>query len=114
MASMTPEEFSRAQLNLETARIGWRELQPYFARGATVQVDAALDLVEVAYQVSHDNAAQVAEWMQTGMIARVNDAQALAWYEADAVVWAVVARPYVLVQERAPHTDADDPLTPAN
>ena len=31
-------------------------------------------------------------------IARVSDAQALAWYEADADVWAVVVRPYVLVQ----------------
>ncbi|GAB4117394.1 MAG: DUF2288 family protein [Sideroxydans sp.] len=99
MARMPPEEFSRAQLNLETAQIGWRELQPYFARGATLLVGADLDLVEVAYQVSRDNATQVAQWMEAGQISRVSDQQALAWYEADAVVWAVVARPYVLVQE---------------
>jgi hypothetical protein len=40
----------------------------------------------------------VAQWLEAGQIARVSDEQALAWYEADADVWAVVARPYVLVQ----------------
>ncbi len=40
----------------------------------------------------------MAKWMQAGQIARVTDAQALAWYDADADVWAVVVRPYVLVQ----------------
>lgn len=100
MASMNPEQLSRAQINLETAQIGWRELQPYFARGATVVVSADLDLVEVAYQISQNNTHQVAEWMTIGQLCRVSDEQALAWYEADAVVWAVVARPYVLVQEK--------------
>lgn len=111
---MTPEQLARAQLNLETTQIGWRELQPYFARGATVQVDATLDLVEVAYQVSRDNAAQVATWMQGGLVARVSDAQALAWYAADAQVWAIVARPYVLVQERPPRTRTDGAPPAAN
>lgn len=97
---MNPEQLSRAQINLETAQIGWRELQPYFARGATVAVSADLNLVEVAYQISQDNKQQVAEWMASAQLRRVSDEQALAWYETDAVVWAVVARPYVLVQEK--------------
>ncbi|GAB1234476.1 DUF2288 family protein [Ferrigenium sp. UT5] len=99
MARMPPEEFSRAQLNLETAQIAWRELQPYFARGVAIAVSAELDLVEVAYQVSCDNTTQVTSWLQNGQLARITDEQALAWYKADALVWAVVARPYVLVQE---------------
>lgn len=37
-----------AKLLGETAVISWAELQPFFARGALLQVDAALDLVEVA------------------------------------------------------------------
>lgn len=114
MAQMTPEELARAQINLETGQIGWRELQPYFARGATVVVDAALDLVEVAYQVSCNNTAQVADWMQAGQLARVSDAQALAWYEADALVWAIVARPYVLVQERRSPAGAAHPHASTN
>lgn len=93
------ENLLRGQINLETAQIAWRELQRYFASGATVLVGAELDLVEVAFQIAQDNASQVAAWLKGGQIARVADAQALAWHEADAMVWAVVARPYVLIQE---------------
>lgn len=93
------EKLLRGQINLETAQIAWRELQRYFASGATIFVSPTLDLVDVAYQIAQDNAAQVAAWMEEGQIARVTDDQALRWYEADALVWAVVARPYVLIQE---------------
>jgi hypothetical protein len=100
MKQPTLEDIDRAQVNMETAQIGWRELQPYFARGATVTVDETLDLVDVAFQISKDNQAQVAQWLESGQIGRVTDEQALAWYEADALLWAVVARPYVLVQDK--------------
>ncbi len=92
------QEIYRTKVNLETAQIAWRELQRYFASGATIFVSAELDLVEVAFQISQDNKTQVALWKEAGQLDRVSDAQALAWYEADATVWAVVARPYVLVQ----------------
>ena len=98
MSNMSPEDFKRASVNLETARIAWKELQRYFASGVAIQVSNDLDLIEVAYQISEDNKAQVGKWMEAGQVGRVSDAQALAWYEADADVWAVVARPYVLVQ----------------
>jgi hypothetical protein len=100
MKQLTLEDIDRVQVNLETAQIGWRELQPYFARGATVAVEGTLDLVDVAFQISKDNKQQVAKWMASGQIGRVTDEQALAWYEADALLWAVVARPYVLVQDK--------------
>jgi hypothetical protein len=100
MKQPTLEDIDRAQVNMETAQIGWRELQPYFARGATVTVDETLDLVDVAFQISKDNQAQVAQWLESGQIGRVTDEQALAWYETDALLWAVVARPYVLVQDK--------------
>jgi len=93
------EKLLRGQINLETAQIAWRELQRYFASGATIFVSPTLDLVDVAYQIAKDNASQVAAWMEEGQIARVTDEQAMGWYEADAIVWAVVARPYVLIQE---------------
>ncbi len=92
------EEIYRAKMNLETARIAWRELQRFFASGAAIFVGDELDLVEVAFQVSEDNKARVAAWMEAGLVARVTDEQALAWYEADADMWAVVVSPYVFVQ----------------
>lgn len=100
MGTMSPENFSRAQLNLETARIARRELQRYFASGATIAVGPELDLIEVAFQISADNALQISQWADSGKLGRVTDKQALVWYEADAMVWAVVARSYVLIQEK--------------
>jgi hypothetical protein len=99
MTALSEQDFKRASVNLETARIAWKELQRFFASGAAFKVDTELDLVEAAFQISEDNRAQVAQWMETGQITRVSDAQALAWYEGDAKVWAVVVRPYVLVQQ---------------
>ena len=99
MTKLNPQDFKRASVNLETARIAWKELQRYFAKGVAISVSAELDLIEVAYQISEDNKAQVAQWLESGQIGRVSDEQALAWYEADADVWAVVVRPYVLVQD---------------
>jgi hypothetical protein len=98
MTTLSQQDIDRININLETAQIAWRELQRYFASGAAIFVSEGLDLVDVAVQISKDNRAQVAQWMEAGLIARVSDAQALAWYEADADVWAVVVRPYVLVQ----------------
>lgn len=101
MTTPNLQEINRAKVNLETSRIAWKELQRFFASGAAVSVSAELDLVEVAYQISEDNKAQVEQWLVAGQIAKVTDAQALAWFDADAEVWAVVVSPYVLVQETA-------------
>lgn len=98
MSNGDRDEIFRAKLNLETARIRWHELQRFFASGAAVHVDGELDLVEVAFQVSEDNEIQVKAWVDAGQIAPVSDEQALAWYENDAEMWAVVVSPYVLVQ----------------
>jgi len=94
-----PQEIFRAKVNLETSRIAWRELQRFFASGVAVFVSAELDLVEVAYQFSKDNKAQVERWLLTGKVGKVSDLQAAAWVAADADMWAVVISPWVLVQE---------------
>jgi hypothetical protein len=98
MTTLSQQEIDRINLNLETSRIAWEELQRFFASGAAIFVSEGLDLIDVAIQISKDNKQQVMQWMETGKLARVSDTQALAWHEADAEVWAVVVRPYVLVQ----------------
>ena len=99
MTTSNQQEILRAKVNLETSHIAWKELQRFFASGGAIAVSSDLDLVEVAFQISEDNKKQVAQWLSAGLIGPVGDAQALAWYEADAEVWAVVVSPYVLVQE---------------
>jgi hypothetical protein len=98
MTAPNQQEIFRAKVNLETSQIAWKELQRYFASGVALFVAPDLDLVEVAFQMSQDNAAEIREWMAAGKFGKVTDEQAAAWYETDAVMWAVVVSPYVLVQ----------------
>ncbi len=91
-------DIDKEKLNLETSQIPWKQLQRFFASGTAVFVDPNLDLVEVAYQFSIDNKDQVALWMQNRQVALVSDQQALNWLETETEVWAVVIKPWILVQ----------------
>ncbi len=88
------------ELILETAQIRWHELQRFFASGNAIAVAASLDLIHVASEISKDNAAQIKNWMDAGLVDVVKDAQAKIWYEQDALVWALVVKPWVLVQHK--------------
>jgi hypothetical protein len=92
------QEIVRARVNQETSKIAWKELQRFFAAGMAIQVSEDLDLIEVAFQVSEDNATQIREWMAAGKFGKVSDEQAAAWFERDALLWAAVISPWVLVQ----------------
>ena len=98
MTKVNGYTIEKEKVNLETSTIPWKELQRFFASGSAVFVDSTLDLVEVAYQFSIDNKDQVARWLQSNQVALVSDQQALAWLEVDADVWAVVVKPWILVQ----------------
>lgn len=98
MESADRQEIYRAKVNLETSRIAWKELQRFFASGVAIFASDELDMVEVALQISENNQAQVAHWLAAGQLGKVTDEQALAWFETNAEVWAVVVSPYVLVQ----------------
>jgi hypothetical protein len=91
-------DLAREKVNLETSQIAWKELQRFFANGTAVYVAPDLDLVEVAYQFSVDNKALVEQWMKNSQLGLVSDQQAIRWLEADALVWAVVVKPWILVQ----------------
>ena len=93
----TPEEVL-AKLNSETSKIAWTELLPFFANGMAIYVSHKLDLVNVAYELSEDNKKQLEVWMAEGLVANVSDEQASAWHESNVHVWAVVIKPWVLVQ----------------
>lgn len=92
-------EFEKAKVNLETAKIHWSELQRFFAKGEAVWVSNELDLIEVGHQFSIDNKIQVQQWLENKQVALVADEQALRWFETNAELWAVVIKPWILVQE---------------
>lgn len=87
-----------ARINGETARIGFAELQRFFAQGRVIAVEPDLDLVEVACQFHQDNTVQVRAWIAAAQVGPLDDGRAAAWLEAGQEVWSVVVRPWVLVQ----------------
>ncbi len=88
----------KTRLNQETSKLKWTELQRHYAGGNVVVIDEALDLIAVAVAIARDDATEVKKWMADGLLARVSDIQAAAWLQVDLEMWAVVVKPWVLVQ----------------
>ncbi len=88
----------RRRLNSETSKLRWTELQRHYAGGNVVAVDNSLDLIEVAVGIAQDDTESVKKWMADGRLAKLGDIQAAAWLQADVELWAVVVKPWVLVQ----------------
>ena len=88
----------RNELNTQTAKISWKELEVFFANGTVVYVSSKLDLIDVGLEIYLDNKIQIEEWMSDNMVCRVSDQQAQSWLEDDITLWSVVIKPWVLVQ----------------
>ncbi|APZ41966.1 DUF2288 domain-containing protein [Acidihalobacter ferrooxydans] len=93
------ERTLRARLNAETGKLEWPEVERHFARGAVVKVSASLDLVEVAARMAGDDVAAIRGWMEAGTLCRASDDDARIWGARRPLFWAVVAAPWLLVQE---------------
>ncbi len=91
-------ELERAKIVSETAKIPWLELQRFFAAGNVMQVATELDLVDVAYALQLDDIEQLKTWTESLQVCPVDDDQAKLWVSSDALLWAVVVKPWVLVQ----------------
>ena len=90
----------RTRLLGETARARWSALERFFAQGVLLAVATDLDLIEVGVTLARDDAATFEAWMRDGRVGPVSDAQARAWQADDQLLWAMVIKPWVLVQER--------------
>jgi hypothetical protein len=90
----------RARLNAETGPITWPELERHFARGVVVYVSPDLDLVEVAARMVEDDRDTMSTWLDAGQVNPATDEQARDWQARSPDFWAVVAAPWVVVQER--------------
>jgi hypothetical protein len=95
---ISPELIERYKLNAETGRMQWVELARYFAAGRVIVVGKELDLVDVAQQFSRDNKAQTEKWLGDRDIGLVSDEQAREFNDGEFEFWAIVVRPWVLIQ----------------
>ncbi|AKM30647.1 hypothetical protein AB870_11825 [Pandoraea faecigallinarum] len=104
-ASATPGSGSQAsdvylRLLGETAKIDWKDLESFFARGVLLFVTPGVDLVSVAEAIANDDKAAVTQWLTSGMVQRMQAEQAANFAARTPELWAVVVAPWVLVQER--------------
>ncbi|HEX7684317.1 MAG TPA: DUF2288 domain-containing protein [Trinickia sp.] len=88
------------KLFAETAKIGWPELERFFARGMLLRVARDLDLVTVAAAIAEDDKEQVTQWLSSGLVERMQSETAADFAARDPNLWAVVVSPWVCVQER--------------
>jgi len=88
----------KAKIVAETAKISWKELEKFYAQGKLILVSDTLNLVEVGYSISLDDATKIIAWMEEGLLVKEFNNQAKAWHNEDAEVWSVVIHPWVLVQ----------------
>jgi hypothetical protein len=100
------EDILRAKLNAETGKLAWKELERHFARGVVIKVAGDLDLVDVALAVARDDKAAVEGWLAQGRITRASTEDAQTWHAEQSQFWAVVAAPWVLIQEVAGRLDS--------
>ncbi len=89
----------KARLNTETAKIGWEEIQRFFAKGQVFIVKPELDLIDTAAKMIQDEKRAVEEWLNKNWIAQATTEDAKRWHETDPDLWAVVVAPWILVQE---------------
>ena len=92
--------YSKAELNTQTARLSWPELEPHFARGVVLRVAPEIDLVEVATCFANDDKPAVEQWLSEGAIRHLDTGTASRWRDGNPDLWAVVVAPWVVVQER--------------
>lgn len=96
-----PLDVLKARLNTETAKIGWEEIQRFFAKGQVFIVANELDLIETAAKIIQDEKGSVEEWLDQKLILQATTEDAKRWNQSDPDLWAVVVAPWILVQEAA-------------
>ena len=105
MNTETPKNAAEAELSVserlqqEMATISFQELQKLFARGVLIVVDRSLGLLDVALAMHEDDAQQIQQWLDMGMVNRAQDEQAQKWVDERAELMAVTVAPWVLIQE---------------
>jgi len=94
------------QLNKETAKLLWNELEPHFARGSVIKVNKGLDLIKVAAVIANDDKNSLKVWLDTGEVGNASTEDAKHWATCESEFWAVVVAPFVIVQEIAKKLDS--------
>ena len=98
--NMSEDIPDKTSILLETSTVPWHELQKFFASGVVLSLDKELDMIEVAHQMANDDATAVDALIRENKIQHVSNDQAKRWYADNTILWSVVVKPWVLVQDK--------------
>ncbi|NOY72786.1 MAG: DUF2288 domain-containing protein [Gammaproteobacteria bacterium] len=93
------EDLLKHELNRQTGKITWPELEKHFARGVVIKVSHDLDLIEVALSISRDNQQHIHSFLKKHHLEHASIDDAKSWVESQPDFWAIVTAPWILIQE---------------
>lgn len=86
-------------LNAQTGKMAWPELERHFARGIVIKLSAGIDLIKAAAAVVMDDTESVSHWMKSSDLVHASVQDAVDWTSRQPEFRAVVAAPWVIIQE---------------
>lgn len=95
-----PADALHKKLQEELDTVDWLALRSQLRRDSVILVAPELDLVEVAWSVARDRAAEVEGWIAAGQLHKPAQAELAAWeQELDKPFRMLIVAPYLLIQE---------------
>ncbi|NVJ60234.1 MAG: DUF2288 family protein [Gammaproteobacteria bacterium] len=98
MSDQLTNEELQAKLNLETAKITWKELELFFAKGKLLIVQAESDLIQLASAIHNDEKSAVEDAIDKNLIFYPTP----EWIKQNCIdgtlFWGLVIAPFVLAQ----------------
>jgi hypothetical protein len=94
-ASENPES-TRDKLANYTGQVPWSYLAPHALKGSLYFVDPGLKLEDVGEAISENQTDQVAAWLKTGDLVKIETLHAAQWENSETEFEALVVTPFVL------------------
>lgn len=95
-ASDGDPDSTREKLANYTGQVPWSYLAPHAGKGSLYFVDPALELETVGAAFSENRAEQVAAWLKTGELVKLEALHAAQWESTETEFEALVVTPFVL------------------
>jgi hypothetical protein len=96
---MTEDELPLDQkLNMETAKLSWRELEVFFAKGTLLQVALGEDLIATAELIATNNQSELEKLIVDKKIEFATPEWIRSNCQPTTELWTLVVAPYVLCQ----------------
>lgn len=89
-------ESTREKLANYTGQVPWSYLAPHALKGSLYFVDPGLKLEDVGEAISENRTGQVAEWLKSGDLVKIEAIHTAQWENGETEFQALVVTPFVL------------------